>query len=131
MMSCASLIRPAATFSGIRIFPSGVLNQTSEFSLAPVLWTCSFSCGLYSGRSRRTGRTKHTLAEAASSLWTSFKRAASFAVLSASPFPWLILSGQLVWAGEWMTAMAQGFQTASNSCRICWLLFYLFTPRCQ
>jgi hypothetical protein len=71
---------------------------------------------------------KHTLAEVASSFWTSFKRAAFFAVLSASPFSWLILSGQLVWAGQWMTAMAQGFQTASNCCKICWLFLISFPP---
>jgi hypothetical protein len=124
VMSYASLSRPTAAFSGITILPSGVMNQPSEFSLAPVLWACFFlSYELYSGWSRRTGRANHTLAEVASSFWTSFKRAASFAVLSASPFPWLILSGRLVWAGQWMTAMAWGFQTAFNSCKICWLFF--------
>jgi hypothetical protein len=68
------------------------------------------------------------LSEAASSLWTSFKGAASFAVLSASPFPWLTLSGQLVWARLWMTAMALGFHTVSKGCRICWLFFISLPP---
>jgi hypothetical protein len=127
-MSCAKLTRPAATFSGIRIVASRVMNQPSQFSLAPVSWACSLSCRLYSGQSGRTGRAKHTLAEVASSSWTSIKRATSFAVLSARPFPWLTLSGQLVWAGRWMTAMAWGFQTASNSCKICWLFLISLPP---
>jgi hypothetical protein len=119
VMSCAILARPRAVFSGIRILPSRVMNQPSEFSLAPVSWACSLSCGLYSDLSRRTGRVKHTLAGVASSFCTSSERAASFAILSANPFPWLILSGQLVWAGQWVMAMSRGFQTASNNCKIC------------
>jgi hypothetical protein len=55
----------------------------------------------------------------ASFFCTSFEGVASFAILSANLFPWLILSGWLVWAGQWMMAMAQGFQTASNNCKIC------------
>jgi hypothetical protein len=62
---------------------------------------------------------KHSLAGVASFFCTSFERAVSFAILSANPFPWLILCGQLVWAVQWMIAMAQGVQAASNNCKIC------------
>jgi hypothetical protein len=100
VMSCASLTRTGAVFSGIRILPSRVMNQPSDFSLAPVSWACSLSCGLYSGMSRRTGKAKHTLAKVASFFCTPPERAAFFAFLSVNPFPWLILSGQLVWARQ-------------------------------
>jgi hypothetical protein len=40
---------------------------------------------------------KHTLARVASSFCTSFERAASFAILSTNPFPWLI----------WLVGMGQ------------------------
>jgi hypothetical protein len=63
-----------------------------------------------------------------SSFCTSVERAASFAILSTNPFLWLILSGQLVWAGQWMTAMAQGFQTSSNHCKICGPLLISLPP---
>jgi hypothetical protein len=62
---------------------------------------------------------KHTLAAVASSICTSSERADSFAILSANPFPWMILSGRLVWAGQWMVAMDRGFQTAYTNCKIC------------
>jgi hypothetical protein len=89
-----------AVLSGVRILPSRVVNQPSEFSLTPVSWACFLSCGLYSGQSGRTGRVKHTLAGVVPSFCTSSERDASFAILSTSLFPWLILSGQLVWAGQ-------------------------------
>jgi hypothetical protein len=119
VMSCTSLTRPKAVFSAVRSLPSRVMNQPSAFSLAPISRACSLSCELYSGQSGRTGRAKHTLAGVASCFCTSSEKAASFAVLSANPFPWLILSGQLVWARQLMMAMARGFQTASNNCKIC------------
>jgi hypothetical protein len=62
---------------------------------------------------------KHSLAEAVSFFCTPSERATFFTVMSANPFPWLILSGQLEWAGQWMTAMAWGFQTVFSNCKIC------------
>jgi hypothetical protein len=86
VMSCASLARPRAVFSGIRVLPSRVMNQFSEFSLAPVSWACSLPCGLYSGQSQKR-EGKAYLAGVVPSFCTSSERATSFAILSADPFP--------------------------------------------